>query len=276
MKIFKLIFKLVLILAVIALCAFAYALLIEPHRVTTSNVSISDSEISKSLTIAVFADTHFSADGYDMDDFNKALSAIKATDPDIIIFLGDLYDNYDNYHDNTDQVISALSSLNASIGKYAVFGNHDYGGGAENHYKSIMNAGGFKVLKNSTVPLTSYNINLVGIDDCLIGYGKPSVANNSAASAYNIVICHEPDIVDDFSNSPVDLMISGHTHGGQVKLPFYENRYLPSLGKEYVGGKYNIDNSADTSLYVNRGLGTTHMTVRFMSVPEVTCIKLSR
>ena len=122
-----------------------------------------------------------------------------------------------------------------------------------------MESGGFRVLKNSSVSLSSYNVNLVGIDDCLIGYGQPSVANNSPSSAYNIVICHEPDVVDKLSASPVDLMISGHTHGGQVELPFYENKFLPSLGKEYISGKYSIDNSAKTTLYVNRGLGTTHM-----------------
>jgi predicted MPP superfamily phosphohydrolase len=276
MKVFKIIMLLILIGIITAVGAVFYAFFVEPHKVTTENVSISDTEIKKDLTIAVFADTHFTFDTYTMEDFNKAVAAIKATDPDIIVFLGDLYDNYDKYHDNESQVISALSSLHASIGKYAVFGNHDYGGGAENHYASIMNRGGFRVLKNSSVSLSSYNVNLVGIDDCLIGYGQPSVANNSPASAYNIVICHEPDVIDKLSSSPVDLMISGHTHGGQAELPFYENKFLPSLGKEYVSGKYSIDNSAQTTLYVNRGLGTTHMEVRFMSVPEVTCIRLSK
>jgi len=276
MRVFKIIMLLILIGIITAVGAVFYAFFVEPHKVTTENVSISDTEIKKDLTIAVFADTHFTFDTYTMEDFNKAVAAIKATDPDIIVFLGDLYDNYDKYHDNESQVISALSSLHASIGKYAVFGNHDYGGGAENHYASIMESGGFRVLKNSSVSLSSYNVNLVGIDDCLIGYGQPSVANNSPSSAYNIVICHEPDVVDKLSASPVDLMISGHTHGGQVELPFYENKFLPSLGKEYISGKYSIDNSAKTTLYVNRGLGTTHMEVRFMSVPEVTCIKLSK
>jgi Predicted phosphohydrolases len=276
MKIIKTIFLLILLAVLVLVGIVCYSLFVEPHRLTTENVSISDSEISKDITIAVFADTHFASDSYTMKDFNKAVKAIEATDPDIIIFLGDLYDDYDTYHDNVSEVEAALASLDAPLGKYAVFGNHDYGGGAENHYEDIMSAGGFTVLKNKSVSLASYNVNIVGIDDCLIGYGKPSVANDSAASAYNIVVCHEPDIVDKYANSPVDLMISGHTHGGQVKLPFYENRYLPSLGKEYISGKYNINNSADTTLYVNRGLGTTHMQVRFMSVPEVTCIKLSK
>ena len=113
MKVFKIIMLLILIGIITAVGAVFYAFFVEPHKVTTENVSISDTEIKKDLTIAVFADTHFTFDTYTMEDFNKAVAAIKATDPDIIVFLGDLYDNYDKYHDNENQVISALSSLHA-------------------------------------------------------------------------------------------------------------------------------------------------------------------
>lgn len=274
MKVTKIILILILIIIISTAGMVFFAFKVEPHMVTTSDMNIKNSKIQKSIRIVVFADTHFSS-SYTMSDFKKAVSKINEAKPDVIIFLGDLYDNYQNYHSNVDSVISSLKSLNATYGKYAVFGNHDYGGGAENHYASIMHAGGFTVLKNERINFYSHNITITGIDDCLIGYGNTTAASSLNSSSYNIVLCHEPDIADKLKIYHINLILSAHTHGGQVRLPFYSG-YLPSLGRKYVNGEYDLNNAANTKLYVNRGLGTTHMQVRFRSEPEITIINLAK
>ncbi|MEG0392399.1 MAG: metallophosphoesterase, partial [Anaerovoracaceae bacterium] len=208
------------------------------------------------------------------EDFSKAVKLINESNPDIIVFLGDLFDEFSTYEGDDQKISAALAELKAKKGKFAVFGNHDYGGGAENEYVGVMDAGGFRVLVNQSVQFKESNVTLTGVDDYLIGYGNASVVNENPLGAYNIVACHEPDVIDKIMNSPVDLMISGHTHGGQVKLPFVEPRYLPDLGKKYIQGKFEINNLAKTTLYVNRGLGTTKAPARLFSVPEVTIIDL--
>lgn len=272
-KFFKILLILILIACIIGGACVFYALKYSPHHVSESQVDINDSEVSGNVKIAIFADTHFS-DNYTIDDFNKAITLINQENPDLILFLGDLFDNYSTYGD-TSAVSQALSDLNAGIGKYAVFGNHDYGGEAENAYEGIMQAGGFTVLKNDTVNFEKYNISLTGVDDFLIGYGDIDSTKDLLPSSYNIVMCHEPDVIDNMINNPIDLMLSGHTHGGQVEIPFYGNLYLPKLGTKYIKGQYDLDNAAKTVLYVNRGLGTTRVEARFLSSPEVTFININ-
>ena len=92
---------------------------------------------------------------------------------------------------------------------------------------------------------------------------------------YNLVLCHEPDIVDKILNSNTDYMVAGHTHGGQIRIPFYTEKYLPSYGEKYVKGEYKLDNKNKTILYVNSGLGTTKIPARLGAVPELTYITIS-
>lgn len=272
-KIIKTVFILVIIFVSLSICGIAYARLIEPQRLAVTNISDTSSSMKESITIAIFADTHFGFD-YNLEDFQKVIDQVNSNPPDILIFAGDLIDNLNEYTGSTWEISNKLSEMTANIGKYAVFGNHDYGGGAEWEYESIMNAGGFTVLKNEIVTFQKYNFRLIGIDDLLIGYGDASVANKADANMYNLVICHEPDVIDAILESNTDYMVAGHTHGGQINIPFYTNRYMPSYGEKYVKGEYQIDNKNNTILYVNRGLGTTKIPARFGAVPELTYLTI--
>jgi len=268
MKFFFVFIIIVFIAVLIGAGILAYAFFVEPQRLSGTELRMSNSNITESLSVAVFADTHFGKN-YDISDFKKATDEINKASPDVIIFLGDLIDDYSSYAGDVNDIISALASLDAPYGKYAIFGNHDYGGGAERLYAEWMESADFTLLKNSTVSLKG-NITLTGIDDCLIGYGDTSVAEGLSSDFYNIVICHEPDIADSISGTETNLMIAGHTHGGQINVPFYKDRYLPDLGNKYVKGKYVLDNKKKTIVYVNNGLGTTKVGARFIAVPEIS------
>lgn len=272
-RIIKTVFILVIIMVLLSICGVAYARLIEPQRLEVTNISDTSSSMNEPITVAIFADTHFGFD-YNLEDFQKVIDQVNANPPDILIFAGDLIDNLNEYTGSTWEISNKLSEMNANLGKYAVFGNHDYGGGAEWEYESIMNAGGFTVLKNEIVTFKKYNFRLIGIDDLLIGYGDASVANKADANMYNLVICHEPDVMDAILDSNTDYMVAGHTHGGQISIPFYTNRYMPSYGEKYVKGEYEIGNKNNTILYVNRGLGTTKIPARFGAVPELTYLTI--
>ena len=87
-----------------------------------------------------------------------------------------------------------------------------------------------------------------------------------------VLLGHEPDFADIVIEArPVDLMLAGHTHGGQVRLPGLPPMFLPALGVKYVHGLFHV---GDMQLYVNRGLGAVHLPVRFRCRPEVTCLTL--
>lgn len=262
------------IIVLLAIACIGYGLYIEPERLTVKEIEDISYSTKQPITIAIFGDTHFGFN-YDLDNFQKVVDKINQNPPDIIIFTGDLIDNLEEYNGDTAMISQKLSELNANIGKYAVFGNHDYAYGAEWEYEKIMNTGGFTVLKNQIITLNDYNIKLIGIDDILIGYGDPYIVNNVNTDIYNLVICHEPDIIDSISNSNIDYMVSSHTHGGQIRIPLYTEKFLPPYGKKYVKGEYQINNANQTILYVTSGLGTTRIPARFCAVPELTYLTIN-
>lgn len=270
-KFFKFIVSIALIVLLTAGVAIGYAVFIEPNRLVTVDLEDQSTQIKEKLTIAFFADTHLGFE-YDLADLQKVTDEINENPPDILIFGGDLIDNLNDYEGSTAEISAALSEMQAKVGKYAVFGNHDYGGGAENLYEDMMNAGGFKVLVNDTVKLDKFNFSIIGIDDVLIGYGEPGIANAASSARYNLALCHEPDIMEEVSHSSVNYMLSGHTHGGQIRIPFYTSKVLPSYGERYVKGSYDVNG---TPLYVTPGLGTTKIPARLFAPPELTRLTLS-
>jgi predicted MPP superfamily phosphohydrolase len=138
-----------------------------------------------------------------------------------------------------------------------------------------MRESGFELLQNSEKRirlLDNSEISIFGLDDILLG--KPKIAETlqqARQNTYNIVLVHEPDIAPQIATYPINLQLSGHSHGGQVKIPFLGAIVTPSLAKHYIEGFYSIQ---DLSLYVNRGLGRTRVPFRFMSKPEITLFTL--
>jgi len=275
-RFFKITFRFLLLLFILGLAVICYARYIEPHMLQVNYVTVTSPHVAQkaeNLKVAVFGDTHFS-DYYTTDEFNKVLDAIDEMKPDIVVFSGDLIDYYDIYAEDVSEISEKLSEISAPYGKFAVFGNHDYGGGAETEYESIMEAGGFTVLKNDYHALDDLGLALIGVDDVLIGYGNPEIASWGRPDYFNIVLSHEPDVMDDVLDYNVDLMISGHTHGRQINIKFFDQYILPPYGHKYIHGLYQFSNERKSQLYVNSGIGMTKLPFRFLSPPELTCITL--
>ncbi|MBP8692487.1 MAG: metallophosphoesterase, partial [Sedimentibacter sp.] len=90
---------------------------------------------------------------------------------------------------------------------------------------------------------------------------------------YNIVLSHEPGVADLFLEYAADLFLTGHSHGGQVNLPVIS--YTPPLAQKYIRGMYDLNNYRQTKVYVNVGLGTSTLPLRFMAIPELTVITIN-
>ncbi len=257
---------------------YIYARFVEPNLLVVKYENIKSSRINEDapgLKIVQFSDTHIS-EYFDMRDLKKIAEKINEENPDIVVFTGDLIDEYniDENKENINEIWEILGSINAPLGKYAVYGNHDYGGGAERIYGKIMEESGFVILKNEKVELEDYNINIAGMDDAIFGVSeRDRLAGLADEGSYNIVLSHEPDVVDYMLEYNIDLFLAGHSHGGQVNLPFVN--VLPPLGEKYTEGMYSFNNYRQTLLYVNIGLGATKIPLRFMAPPELTVLVLS-
>lgn len=157
-----------------------------------------------------------------------------------------------------------------------IWGNRDCGGGAARQYENIMQQSGFTVLKNENWYVTTDSdkkILFTGLDDSMLGNVYMPDSTKIYDSNYNILLIHEPDTADSFQEYPYDLVLSGHSHGGQVNIPFIpaiNQKAISStnLAKNYVSGMYELNSK--TKIYVNTGIGTTHVSGRLGVVPEIS------
>ncbi|SCN40450.1 Metallophosphoesterase [Bacillus cytotoxicus] len=255
---------------------YYYAKYIEPNFLSFTHYTLQSPLIPNSfhgMKIIQFSDLHL---GYyfSLQRLSSIVSKINDATPDIVLFTGDLIDNYQTYGE-TPFVSAILRNIRAPFGKFAIYGNHDHGGYGTEYYQQIMNESGFELLQNKEKRIRLFDgteISIVGIDDMLLG--KPKIEEtlqHIKHNIYTIVLVHEPDIASKVAKFPVNVQLSGHSHGGQVQIPFLGAVVTSTLAKQYIEGFYHID---DLVLYVNRGLGRTRIPFRFMARPEITLFTL--
>lgn len=257
---------------------YYYAHDIEPKLLDISNYKIINKAIPHSFNnfkIIQFSDTHLGFH-YDLQQLKKLVQKINKLKPDIIFFTGDLMDAPNKYSE-TNQIIPILKELTAPFGKFAIYGNHDHGGYGSDIYKSIIEESNFTLLLNSHQKikhLDGSRFYVMGIDDAMLG--KPDIItamNGIPDDAYKILLSHAPDLADEAALYNIQLQLSGHSHGGQVKIPFVGALVKPPYAEHYNEGFYEIGDTPLT-LYVNRGIGTTRLPFRFLSKPELTVYTL--
>ncbi|HKO13188.1 MAG TPA: metallophosphoesterase, partial [Acidobacteriaceae bacterium] len=156
--------------------------------------------------------------------------------------------------------------------RYAIMGNHDAAVG-QKYVMGPLREYGIPVLLNRSVPLErgGQRLWLAGLDSADEGVSRPEQAIPQANGEPMILLAHEPDILPQIARYKVDLMLSGHTHGGQVRLPLLPPLHLPPLGKNYVEGLFHYGR---TQLYVNRGIGAVGLPFRLNCPPEITVLML--
>jgi len=195
------------------------------------------------------------------------VNKVNSLNPDMIIFTGDLYDESVLItEDAKNKLISILNKLEAPLGKYAIIGNHDY---SSNYFEEIITSSGFTYLKNNSKLV--YNngdipIELVGYDDATKGNPDYSI---TLSDNYKITLIHEPDEVDNLTNS--NLVFAGHSHGGQVRLPLIGSIFTPVGAKKYTNDYYQVNNM---NMYVSYGIGTSILKLRFNDKPSINLYRL--
>lgn len=272
----KLLFMILLIFVTLIVC---YSRYIEPERLAVKEITVETEMDIEKCRIAFFTDTHFGA-LYDEKHLERIVEMINGLDADIVIFGGDLLDNYARDKEILDMeyLQEKLNRIEAKAGKYAVFGNHDYGGGAIRIYEDFMNNCGFHVLDDEIVFLEEFNIEIIGFDDYLLGHTEADFYHIQS-EYFHLIAMHEPITSKFIEGSGENLILSGHTHGGQVSVPYFTKKLLPNGSDQFIKGFYDMQAiSADNfiQMYVSSGIGLTKYPFRFLNVPEIIEVNLIR
>ncbi|WP_299921290.1 metallophosphoesterase [uncultured Pelagimonas sp.] len=270
-----------------------YAFFIEPAlrlRVQTWRIARKD-WTAKPLKIAILSDLHVGEPFVGPRRIRQIVARMNALNPDLILLLGDYAAGHRFITKSVEiaEIAPILAGLKAKHGVFAVLGNHDWWddlnaqkrGGGPNLYAQALEANGIPVLSNTVIKLEDLGVWIAGLEDQLALIRRPGGLrglddlDGTLAQITDddpvILMAHEPDI---FTKVPdrVALTLSGHTHGGQVRL-FGWSPIVPSrFGNRYAYGHVR---EAGRDLVVSGGIGCSIMPVRFGVVPEITVVEMA-
>ena len=217
---------------------------------------------------------------------NKILAKIEKINPDIIVVTGDLIDS------NNTNIDIAMELINGAIKIapiYYVSGNHEAWSGSYDELESNLENSGVVVLDNQKIKVMhdSDSIDIIGLADTSfiesdwLEYGGNAETKNllntltEGTTNFKILLSHRPELFDIYSNSNVNLIFSGHAHGGQFRLPFIGGLIAPDQGF-FPKLTEGIHTSNDTSMIISRGLGNSIIPVRILNRPELILVTLSK
>lgn len=223
------------------------------------------------LKIVHLTDIHLSL-FTSIEEVHRVVTIANLLQPDIVALTGDYVTFSPSY---IRPVAQALGRLRARLGIFAVLGNHDFRVDAEEVTRALR-AQRIRVLRNAHYALRSNGgtLWLAGIDDLWFASDDlPAALQSIPARDPKILLCHNPDAIGRASRLGVDLMLSGHTHGGQVRLPILRSFYRSKPGERFIDGWNQLGN---TQIYVSRGIGKVVVPVRVACPPEITCLRLRR
>jgi len=255
------------LLAAVGIICLVWGFFIEPYWIEVKTVQIPTSKLKHAVVRVVqISDLH--CDGKAGNE-EKVVRLVNAMKPDVIVFTGDTANN----QQGLKQFKNTMGRLEAGLAKVAIRGNYDIG---EFGKADLFGGTGFLELDNNSIEVEKDGEKfwITGIT-----YERRkelgNVLKKVPKDCFSIFLYHYPDLVEDLAGQNVDLYLAGHTHGGQIALPFYGAVItLAKFGKKYESGMYKV---ANIILYVNRGIGMDggpSPRARFLARPEITIFEI--
>lgn len=266
-------------LGLVAAGGAGWSYLVEPGWVQVEKVTVSLPRLSPNfhgMRILQVSDIHMGG-WMNSERLQHAADLILAEQPDLLLLTGDFLIGHgfdSNSEQRLQELINILTPLTISIPSFAVLGNHDYWTNAD-AVREMLKQSGIVDLTNSVFTLSDsgQHLHICGVDDIWEGDARLNeVVSRLPREGTAILLAHEPDFADESAaTGRFDLQVSGHSHGGQVVIPFYGPPVLPYLGQKYHSGLYRI---GEMLQYTNRGLGMIDPPIRFNCPPEITVFTL--
>ncbi|HEX2091518.1 MAG TPA: metallophosphoesterase [Longimicrobiaceae bacterium] len=254
----------------------AYAFLVEPRWLELTRPRIHVRGLHPSLEgmrIALLTDLH-AGDGTPLSLIRRACRMAMAERPDLVALTGDFAADDEA---GFARVLGALGCLDAPLGVYAVPGNHDYVVGIDTWHRQV---GAHPRITNLTNAAFLREVNgarlcIAGVDDYSLGKPQLEMLPQPEKRDFTLLLAHDPDQAERARRAydRVDLVLSGHTHGGQVRLPWVGAMKNPAQHDDLY--EEGLRRRPWTQVYVSRGVGTVHLPVRFLCRPEVAVLELT-
>jgi hypothetical protein len=255
----------------------------EPYELSLTTIDMRLPRLPEEFNgfrLVQLSDLHFGEEVRE-EHVAAVVTQVNRLNPDLVVITGDFVTatRAVNQRRKAAQRIwpcaTILRGIQAPHGVFATLGNHDYE--TDPHLiAEALGENGVAVLRNEAraIEVRGAHFWLAGIDDVLAGKSDPARALRRVPRGETAVVAvHEPDFADAMANYGAALQISGHSHGGQVRLPVIGALYLPVMGRKYPIGLRRL---GPLQIYTNRGIGVVGVPFRFLCPPEVTLFRLAR
>lgn len=272
-KIIKILFFIIFILIIILLYSRfigTKGLKVKEYKIVNENFT----DNFYGLKIVHITDLHY-GNTTNNSDLKKIVDKVNLIKPDIIVFTGDLLDKELN-NEELEEFKSTLNNMKSNIKKYAVNGNHD------ENFSEILKETGFTDLNNNYDSLYNSNNSVIlfsgintndDINDAIKNINNfLSDEQDTNNIIYKIMLMHEPDKILDFDYNNYDLILAGHSHNGQITIPFIGSLYKPNGSKKYYKDYYELEG---TKLYISGGIGTSTLKLRLFNKPSINLYRLT-
>jgi predicted MPP superfamily phosphohydrolase len=229
------------------------------------------------FTIALLSDFHYDP-YFSVHPLHAAIPLVNSLHPNLIVLTGDFVTS-PFVGDEKKGAFAAepcarlLRQMTAPHGLWAIMGNHDDATDRK-HVTYALRSENIQVLANQSEAIEhdGGRFWLAGVNDVLSRTADlPQTLRRIPSGEPVILLAHEPDFADEASRFPIDLQLSGHSHGGQIRIPLLPPLYLPAMAKKYVLGRYQV---GPLTLYTNAGLGTIGVPARLNCPPEITLLTM--
>lgn len=280
---------LILVILIVLIAFFLCVMAIDCNRFVRREYACHSEKLQKNHTIVLLSDLH----GKQFDKENRRLlSSIRKENPDLILIAGDMYTS--KKHANTEEIATFVSSLTDICPVYYANGNHEQKtklypevfGPIYANFADAIQKNGVHLLQNEKETLADDHIVISGLEMDRAYYGKPkkkkmaddyvaSLLGNPENHMFQILIAHNPEYFEQYAAWGADLVVSGHVHGGLMKLPLLGGVISPRLVlfPKYDGGCFQIGSH---TMILSRGLGTHTLPIRIFNPGELVVIHLDK
>lgn len=258
--------KVIMFLIIFIVLFGLWARYINTVGLVVQEIAIIDEDLNDSYNgfkIVQFSDIHYGRTTSE-DDLSNVIESINELNPDIIVFTGDLFDEADITDSDVELMVKYLEKLEARLFKLAIIG--DYDEKYLDSYKLILEESDFILLDNSAKLVydnSSEPLNFVGLTD------TTDIAELYENDYFTITLVHEPDSIKDISGS--NIVLAGHSLGGQLKIPFLGGIIKQDGASTYINDYYLVN---DQKLYISNGIGTQNFSFRTFNKPSITLYRL--
>lgn len=275
----KIVIKIIFILITLFLLLILYMHFIGTKGLIVREYKVESNQLPDSFhgfKVVQFSDLHYLSTIHEKE-LKNIVNKINKLKPDIVVFTGDLIEESKTTTENDLKVLTTyLNKIEATTGLYAIKGNHDY---SNDNFEKVMNQTNFKILDNTyeliyyqgNIPILLTGNGSIIHNDCDI---DKAFSYDKMDNLYTISLIHEPDVTDNIREKySVNLILSGHTHNGQIRVPGLGAIMKVEEGKIYPNQEYTLGN---TKLYVSGGLGTSMYEFRLFNHPSINLYRLTK